>query len=195
MSPGIIERRKSRCGSTPSTAAPCSASRVVCVSIDSRAAIKSGSSAYIHHGTIRVLAKLIFAETDSLAVGQSAVAQLRLGAPLLAFVGDRLIVRDASEQQTIAGGVVFNVDSTPNDFRSTHQRALLASRTAAPDDVEGGLLPVVADAAVLAGEEEHGGLATAQLRRAHAVAHALQSSGLPQPIERDVHVNRPLFVD
>ena len=100
------------------------------------AAIKSGSSAYIHHGTIRVLAKLIFAETDSLAVGQSAVAQLRLGAPLLAFVGDRLIVRDASEQQTIAGGVVFNVDSTPNDFRSTHQRALLASRTAAPDDVD-----------------------------------------------------------
>ena len=97
------------------------------------AAIKSGSSAYIHHGTIRVLAKLIFAETDSLAVGQSAVAQLRLGAPLLAFVGDRLIVRDASEQQTIAGGVVFNVDS--RDFRSSQERALLATRTVAPDDV------------------------------------------------------------
>src|SRR5213595_2703271 len=97
------------------------------------AAMKSGSSAYIHHGTIRVLAKFIFAETDSLAVGQSAVAQLRLGAPLLAFVGDRLIVRDASEQQTIAGGVVFNVDS--RDFRSSQERALLATRTVAPDDV------------------------------------------------------------
>jgi selenocysteine-specific elongation factor len=98
------------------------------------AAIKSGASAYVHHGTTRVLAKMIFAETDSLAVGQSAVAQLRLGVRLLAFVGDRLIVRDASEQHTIAGGVVFNIDST--DFRSTHQRALLASRTAAPDDVD-----------------------------------------------------------
>src|SRR5438477_2858395 len=97
------------------------------------AAIKSGTSAYVHHGTTRVLAKLIFAETDSLAVGQSAVAQLRLNAPLLAFVGDRLIVRDASEQRTIAGGVVFNVDS--RDFRSSQERALLATRTVAPDDV------------------------------------------------------------
>jgi selenocysteine-specific elongation factor len=100
------------------------------------AAIKSGTSAYVHHGTRRMLAKIIFAETASLAAGESAVAQLRLGAPLLAFVGDRLIVRDASEQHTIAGGVVFNIDSTPNDFRSNHQRALLASRTVSPDDVD-----------------------------------------------------------
>src|SRR5262249_16891925 len=70
--------------------------------------IKSGTAAYIHHGTTRVLAKIIFSETDSLAPGESAVAQLRLDTPLLAFVGDRLIVRDASEQHTIAGGVVFN---------------------------------------------------------------------------------------
>ncbi len=98
------------------------------------AAIKSGTSAYVHHGTTRVLAKMIFAETDSLAAGESAVAQLRLDAALLAFVGDRLIVRDASEQHTIAGGVVFNIE--PNDFRSSQQRALLASRTASPDDVD-----------------------------------------------------------
>ena len=97
-------------------------------------AIKSGTSAYVHHGATRVLAKMIFAETDSLAAGKSAVAQLRLSAPLLAFVGDRLIVRDASEQHTIAGGVVFNIE--PNDFRSSQQRALLASRTASPDDVD-----------------------------------------------------------
>src|SRR5947207_2154817 len=97
------------------------------------ASIKSGASAYVHHGTTRVLARIILAEKGSLAVGQTAVAQLRLGAPLLAFVGDRLIVRDASEQQTIAGGVVFNVDS--RDFRSSQERALLATRTVAPDDV------------------------------------------------------------
>jgi len=99
-------------------------------------AIKSGTSAYIHHGTRRVLAKMILAETDSIAAGESAIAQLRFDTPLLAFVGDRLIVRDASQQHTIAGGIVFNVDSTPTGFRSNQERALLASRAAAPDDVE-----------------------------------------------------------
>jgi selenocysteine-specific elongation factor len=96
--------------------------------------IKSGSSAYVHHGTTRVIAKIVFAETDSLAAGQSTAAQLRLQAPLLAFVGDRLIVRDPSEQHTLAGGFVFNIDST--DFRSSKERALLASRAIAPDDID-----------------------------------------------------------
>ena len=99
-------------------------------------AIRSGTSAYIHHGTRRVLAKMILAETDSIAAGQNAIAQLRFDTPLLAFVGDRLIVRDASQQHTIAGGIVFNIDSTPIGFRSNQERALLASRAAAPDDVE-----------------------------------------------------------
>jgi selenocysteine-specific elongation factor len=97
-------------------------------------AIKSGTSAYVHHGTTRVLAKIILAETNSLAPGQSAVAQLRLQAPLLAFVGDRLILRDASEQQTIAGGLVLDLDSV--EVRANQKRALLASRAVAPDDVD-----------------------------------------------------------
>jgi selenocysteine-specific elongation factor len=97
--------------------------------------IKPGISAYIHHGTTRVLAKIIFAEAHSLAAGESAVAQLRLDVPLLAFVGDRFIVRDASEQHTIAGGLVFNVDSSPKDFRRTQESTRLATRAIAPGDV------------------------------------------------------------
>jgi selenocysteine-specific elongation factor len=96
--------------------------------------IKLGASVNVHHGTTRVLAKVIFAETDSLVPGQSAVAQLKLAAPLLAFVGDRFVVRDASEQHTIAGGVVLNIDSM--DFRSNQERALVASRAIAPHDVD-----------------------------------------------------------
>ena len=96
--------------------------------------LKSGMSAYVYHGTTRVLARIVFAETNSLAVGESAVAQLRLSMPLLAFVGDRFIVRDASELHTIAGGVVLNLDSAA--FRSPQQRALLGSRAVAPDDVD-----------------------------------------------------------
>jgi selenocysteine-specific elongation factor len=95
--------------------------------------VKSGASVNVHHGTTRVLAKAILAETDSLTPGQTGVAQLKLAAPMLVFVGDRLILRDGSERQTIAGGVVFNVDST--NFRSSQERGLLASRAVAPNDL------------------------------------------------------------
>ena len=98
--------------------------------------IKPSISAYIHHGTTRVLAKIIFAEADPLAAGESAAAQLRLNVPLLVFVGDRVTVRDASEQHTIAGGVVFNIDSNPKDFRRTEESTRLASRVIAPGDVD-----------------------------------------------------------
>ncbi|MEY2544644.1 MAG: selenocysteine-specific elongation factor, partial [Verrucomicrobiota bacterium] len=98
--------------------------------------IKPGASAYIHHGTTRVLAKIILAEAHPLAAGESAIAQLRLNVPLLAFVGDRVTLRDASEQHTIAGGVVFNVDSNPKDFRRTPEVTRLATRAVAPGDVD-----------------------------------------------------------
>jgi len=93
--------------------------------------IKSGSSAYVHHGTNRVLAKMILAGSESLRTGENAQALLKLQAPLAAFVGDRLIVRDASEKQTIAGAVVLNLE----DPRATQERALVASRAVAPGDV------------------------------------------------------------
>ena len=51
--------------------------------------------------------------------------------PLIGFVGDRLIIRDASEQHTVAGGIVFSIE----DLKSSQERSLLASRAVAPDDV------------------------------------------------------------
>ncbi len=127
------------------------------------APIKSGTSAYVHHGTSRALAKIIFGETNSLAAGNSAVAQLRLEAPLLAFVGDRLIVRDSSGQHTIAGGVVFNLDSS--DFRPSQERAILASRAAAPDDVDLAVWTEIASAGVIEPSRvlERSGFSTAQI--------------------------------
>src|ERR1700730_7882437 len=52
----------------------------------SAAPMKSGASAYVHHGTARALAKIVLAESESLAAGESAFAQLRLSAPLLGFL-------------------------------------------------------------------------------------------------------------
>ena len=96
--------------------------------------IKSGASAYVYHGTTRALAKIILLNQQSLAAGESGFAQMRLSAPLLAFVGDRFVVRAASEQHTIAGGVILNVDPKPNE--SPEHRALVAARAANPDDVD-----------------------------------------------------------
>ena len=93
--------------------------------------IKSGTSAYVHHGTTRVLAKIVLAGIDSLRPGESAEAHLKLQAPLLVFVGDRLILRDASERQTTAGAVVLNLE----ELRTDQERALVASRAVAPGDV------------------------------------------------------------
>src|SRR6266513_5383348 len=98
--------------------------------------MKSNASAYVHHGTTRTLAKIVLAESESLAAGENAFAQLRLTAPLLGFLGDRFVVRDASAQHTLAGGVVLNPDSNPTDFRSPEQRALVAARAANPGDVD-----------------------------------------------------------
>jgi selenocysteine-specific elongation factor len=99
--------------------------------LERAAPIKSGASVYVHHGTTRVRGKIVFAETGTLLAGNSAIAQLRLSTPLLGFVGDRFVIRDASEQHTIAGGVVFNLGG----LRSDQERALLATRAVAPDDV------------------------------------------------------------
>jgi selenocysteine-specific elongation factor len=72
--------------------------------------LKNGSSIYLHHGTSRVAARIALCENGSLESGQKKVAQLRLALPILAFIGDRFVVRDSSEQHTIAGGMVLDAD-------------------------------------------------------------------------------------
>ena len=72
--------------------------------------LKNGSPMYLHHGTSRVAARITRCENGPLEPGQKKVAQLRLVSPILAFVGDRFVVRDSSEQHTIAGGMVVDAD-------------------------------------------------------------------------------------
>jgi selenocysteine-specific elongation factor len=98
--------------------------------------IKNGGSFYLHHGTARVAAKVIFLDCDALRRGEKAIAQLRLDSPVLAFLGDRFVVRDASEQHTVAGGIVLDGDGDPKTFRAAAQRQLLAARAVATNDVE-----------------------------------------------------------
>src|SRR6185312_7995486 len=95
--------------------------------------LKSGSSVYLHHGTSRLAAKITLLKTRLLEPGKSEIAQLRLVSPTFAFAGDRFVIRDASEQHTLAGGMVL--DSNGTDFRNEAKHKLLMSRTTAPGDV------------------------------------------------------------
>lgn len=81
--------------------------------------LKNGSSIYLHHGTSRVAARIALCENGSLEPGQRKVAQLRLVLPILAFIGDRFVVRDSSEQHTIAGGMVVDADGDKKSLTSS----------------------------------------------------------------------------
>jgi selenocysteine-specific elongation factor len=96
--------------------------------------LKNGSSVYLHHGTSRVAAKVALLEKHELVAGQKTIAHLKLALPIFAFVGDRFVIRDASERHTIAGGVVLDPDGA--NFRGAAQVKLLSMRAIAPDDVD-----------------------------------------------------------
>jgi selenocysteine-specific elongation factor len=98
--------------------------------------LKNGSVVHIHLGTTRVPAKITLLDQDVVQPGQRAVAQLCLDSPILAFVGDRFVVRDSSAQNTVAGGVVLDVDGDRQNFRNAGQTELLRTRAGAIDDVD-----------------------------------------------------------
>jgi len=62
----------------------------------------------VHHGAAEVLGRVVLLESDALAPGQDALAQLRLEGPVVAAAGDHFVIRRYSPAQTIGGGVVLD---------------------------------------------------------------------------------------
>ena len=98
--------------------------------------IKNGSCVQVHFGTGRIAAKITLLDEPALGAGQNAIARLRLDSPIVAFVGDRFVVRDSSEQNTIAGGTVLDPDADQTTFRSNAQIQFLRERATAPHDID-----------------------------------------------------------
>jgi selenocysteine-specific elongation factor len=96
--------------------------------------LKNRRSVYLHHGTSRVAARITLLEKKELEPGQKTIAHLKLEYPIFAFVGDRFVIRDASEQHTIAGGMVLDPEST--GFRDGRDLKPLSMRATAPDDID-----------------------------------------------------------
>jgi selenocysteine-specific elongation factor len=80
--------------------------------------LKNGSFVYAHHGTSRVAAKIALRENGPLEASQKKVAQLKLASPMFAFAGDCFVIRDSSEQHTIAGGIVLDPDGDGKSLTS-----------------------------------------------------------------------------
>jgi selenocysteine-specific elongation factor len=118
----------------------------VLVEISSRATcgVKDRSRVNAHHGSAKVPARLAFLSCDYLAPGTAALAQLRLDAPTFLFAGDRFLLRDWGEKNTLAGGMVLDPDASRKFFRGEARRKLLNARAAAPQNVASFLVSEVA---------------------------------------------------
>jgi selenocysteine-specific elongation factor len=106
--------------------------------------LKDGTRVRVHHSSANYAARVVFASSGPLVSGGQCTAQLRFEAPVFMFAGDRFIVRDWSEQWTLAGGVVLDPDAPARGFRSPAHREFLQARAKAPEDLRGLILSVLA---------------------------------------------------
>jgi selenocysteine-specific elongation factor len=97
--------------------------------------LKDGSRVRVHHGSCNVAAHVAFYQSMELAAGARALGQLRLEKPSFIFAGDRFIVRDWAEQNTLAGGVVLDPDGSRQMFRNEARLQFLSARRKSPEDV------------------------------------------------------------
>ena len=94
--------------------------------------LKDGTRVRVHLGSGDVAAHVIVLGQRALEPGGKTLAQLRFEEPVFAFAGDRFIVRDWSEQATLAGGIVLDPD--PPREKSDSRTDLLTARANAPSD-------------------------------------------------------------
>jgi len=90
--------------------------------------LKNGTLVRVHLGSAHAAARLMLLGQDELGPGQRVLAQARLESPLLAFAGDRFIVRDWSEQATLAGGVILDPAADRRRAHAPERRTFLEER-------------------------------------------------------------------
>ena len=79
--------------------------------------LKNRARVHFHQGTAETIAEVVLLQNNTLAPGESALAQLRLEDEILLLPGDRFILRQFSPVITIGGGVVIDAHA-PRHRRS-----------------------------------------------------------------------------
>jgi selenocysteine-specific elongation factor len=96
--------------------------------------VKHGAIVRVHHGSRNSAARIFFQSGEELRASATGIAQIRFDRPVFMFAGDRFVVRDVSEQSTLAGGVVLDPEASVKSFRSAAQRDLLNLRMHSPEN-------------------------------------------------------------
>jgi selenocysteine-specific elongation factor len=97
-------------------------------------ALKHMETVILHHGSARCRARVILHDRSHLNPGEDCLAQLRLEKPLFLLSGDRIVLRDGSQQSTIAGGTVLDPLPNRQGFRSDARAVFLQARTGHVED-------------------------------------------------------------
>jgi len=99
--------------------------------------LKDRTRVRVHFGSANAAATLFLHGVKELGAGAGVLAQARFESPVFMLLGDRFIVRDWSEQATLAGGLVLDPDADRKHWQAKPRLALLQARAAAPWDVVG----------------------------------------------------------
>jgi selenocysteine-specific elongation factor len=97
-------------------------------------ALKHMETVMIHHGSARCRARVILHDRNHLKPGEDCLAQLRLENPLFLLTGERIVLRDGSQQSTLAGGTVLDALPARQGFRTESRETFLHARAAQPND-------------------------------------------------------------
>lgn len=97
-------------------------------------AMRHMETVVLHHGSARCRARVILHGRTHLNPGEKCLAQLRLEIPLFLLTGDRVVLRDGSQQSTLAGGTVLDALPTRQGFRTDGRAEFLEPRAKAPND-------------------------------------------------------------
>ena len=137
---------------------------------EERKALRSGAHQQMYLGAGHCNAAIALLDCDTLAPGESALAQLITDVPVAAWWGERFILRDPAANRTLAGGAVLD-PFAPTRYRRTPER--LAVLHALERDAPAERLRALVDLAP-------NGVDLAQLRRAQGL--------VALPMVDDAHV-------
>jgi selenocysteine-specific elongation factor len=98
---------------------------------DEERALRSGAHVHVHLGTSDTTGSIVLLGRDTLAPGETSLAQLVLQANVPAWHGDRGVLRDASATRTLAGVRVLD-PFAPQRYRSTPERLAQLAAQALP---------------------------------------------------------------
>jgi selenocysteine-specific elongation factor len=99
------------------------------------ARLRHDTVVHLHHGTAAIPTRVHLLFGNELNSGSKALARMKLIEPALLLTGDRFVIRDWSEQHTLAGGIALDVNP-PDKARRTDQWKMLDVRAASIGSVQ-----------------------------------------------------------